>query len=32
VTHFTEELDFPSEADKKLLMGEAIFACLRWPA
>ena len=32
VTHFTEELDFLNEADKKLIMGEAILECLGWPA
>ena len=32
LTHFTEELDFLSEADKKLIMGGAILECLRWPA
>ena len=30
VTHFTEELDFLSDADKKLIMGDAILACLGW--
>ncbi len=30
VTHFTEELNFLSEADKDLIMGRAIVARLRW--
>lgn len=30
VTHFTEELDFLTEADKDWLMGRAIVACLGW--
>jgi len=30
VTHFTEELDFLTEADKDLIMGRAIIARLRW--
>jgi predicted TIM-barrel fold metal-dependent hydrolase len=32
VTHFTQELDFLSAADKKLIMGEAILECLGWRA
>lgn len=31
VTHFTEELDFLSETDKRLIMGEAILDLLGWP-
>ncbi|HWG07359.1 MAG TPA: amidohydrolase family protein, partial [Beijerinckiaceae bacterium] len=30
VTHFTEELDFLSKEDKKLIMGDAILAALNW--
>ena len=32
ITHFTEELDFLSADDKRLIMGEAILQCLGWPA
>jgi predicted TIM-barrel fold metal-dependent hydrolase len=31
VTHFTEELDFLSSADKEWIMGRAILECLGWP-
>jgi predicted TIM-barrel fold metal-dependent hydrolase len=32
LTHFTEELDFLSAEDKRLIMGESILACLGWPS
>lgn len=31
VTHFTEELDFLSSADKEWIMGRAVLECLGWP-
>src|SRR5690606_1229314 len=31
VTHFTEELPFLSEAERKLIMGEALCKWLGWP-
>ena len=30
MTHFKEELDFLSDADRKLIMGEAILKFLDW--
>jgi len=30
VTHFIEELSFPSESDKDWVMGRAILARLKW--
>ena len=32
ITHFTEELDFLSDEDKRLIMGESILDCLGWPS
>lgn len=31
ITHITQELDFLTEADKRLILGEAILAHLGWP-
>lgn len=31
ITHITEELDFLSATDKRLILGEAILALLGWP-
>jgi hypothetical protein len=30
VTHFTEELDFLSDADRRCIMGDGLLAFLGW--